>query len=384
VVTAPDAPPYDPASARQYEINADWESDVLTDFTDTIALPSSLAKVGHWYRARVRMLDDTKRWSHWSDPVEFRAGEPDTIKSLKAHLVLTELMYNAPTGPDFDYLELHNNSADTTLDLGGVAVSGGVRFVVPAGLTLAAGQYALVIGHDDEAAFRAHYRLAKEATVLGTYNGKLANNGETIRVYSATDGTVLVTLNYDDEDSWPQAADGGGRSLVPLVLDPAKQALGALDSPGNWQQSAAEGGSPGQEDSPAPADNDQDGLPDDWELAHGLNPEANDALLDLDGDGANNAHEFLAGTNPGDAASRLTLVLSLGQAGELVAEFTMQPSRQYFLEAAAAVDGEWRSMPGDVYQPTPGAISETIRVPLAGPDTGKKRFFRLRVKRLAD
>jgi hypothetical protein len=383
-VTAPDAPPYDPASARQYEINADWESDVLTDFTDTIALPSSLAKVGHWYRARVRMLDDTKRWSHWSDPVEFRAGEPDTLESLKAHLVLTELMYNAPTGPDFDYLELHNNSADTTLDLGGVAVSGGVRFVVPAGLTLAAGQYALVIGHDDEAAFRAHYRLAKEATVLGTYNGKLANNGETIRVYSATDGTVLVTLNYDDEDSWPQAADGGGRSLVPLVLDPAKQALGALDSPGNWQQSAAEGGSPGQEDSPAPADNDQDGLPDDWELAHGLNPEANDALLDLDGDGANNAHEFLAGTNPGDAASRLTLVLSLGQAGELVAEFTMQPSRQYFLESAAAVDGEWRSMPGDVYQPTPGAISETIQVPQPGPEIGKKRFFRLRVKRLAD
>ena len=330
------------------------------------------------------MLDDTKRWSHWSDPVEFLAGEPDTLESLKAHLVLTELMYNAPAGPDFDYLELHNNSTDTTLDLGGVAVSGGVKFVVPAGLTLAAGQYALVIGHDDEAAFRAHYRLAREAAVLGTYNGKLANNGETVWVRSATDGTVLVTLDYDDEDNWPQAADGGGRSLVPLVLDPAKQALGALDSPGNWQPSAADGGSPGQEDSLAPADNDQDGLPDEWELAHGLNPEANDAAFDLDGDGANNAHEFLAGTNPGDASSRLTLGLSLGQAGELVVEFTMQPGRQYFLETAAAVDGEWRSMPGDVYQPAPGAVNETIQVPQAGPETGKNRFFRLKVKRLAE
>ena len=166
--------------------------------------------------------------------------------------------------------------------------------------------------------------------------------------------------------------------------NPAKQALGALDDANSWQPSAAAGGSPGLEDSPAPADDDQDGLPDEWELAHGLNPAVKDAALDLDGDGANNAHEFLAGTNPDDAASRLALGLALGQAGELLAEFTMQPGRQYFLEAAAAVDGEWRSMPSDVYQPTPGAISETIRVPLADPDTGKKRFFRLRVKRLAD
>ena len=382
-VSGPNAPSYDPSNPRQYEINADWESDKLTAFTDTITLPSGLAKVGHWYRARVRMLDDTKRWSHWSEPFEFRAGEPDTLESLKAHLLLTELMYNAPAGPGFDYLELYNNSNTTTLDLSGVTLSDGVRFVAPAGLTLAPGQYALVIGHDDESAFRAHYRLTKETNILGTYSGKLANNGETIQVHSAIDGTVLVTLNYDDEDNWPRAADGNSRSLVPLVLDPVRQALGALDNPSNWQPSSADGGSPGQEDSP-PSDDDQDGLPDDWELAHGLNPAANDAALDFDGDGANNAHEFLAGTNPGDAASRLELGLSLGQAGELLVEFTMQPGRQYFLETATTIDGEWGSMPGDVYQPTPEAISKTIRVPQAVPETGKNRFFRLRVKRLAD
>ena len=383
-VSAPDAPPYDPSNPRQYEINADWESDKLTAFTDTITLPSGLAKVGHWYRARVRMLDDTKRWSHWSEPFEFRAGEPDTLESLKAHLLLTELMYNAPAGPGFDYLELYNNSNTTTLDLSGMTLSDGVRFVAPAGLTLAPGQYALVIGHDDEAAFRTHYSLAKETNILGTYSGKLANNGESIQVRSAIDGTVLVTLNYDDEDNWPKSADGDNRSLVPLVLDPVKQALGALDSPSNWQPSSTDGGSPGEEDSPPPADDDQDGLPDDWELAHGLNPVANDASLDFDGDGANNAHEFLAGTNPGDAASRLELGLELGQAGELLVEFTMQPGRQYFLETATAIDGEWGAMPGDVYQPKPEAISKTIRVPRAGPQAGKNRFFRLRVKRLAE
>jgi hypothetical protein len=383
-VSAPGAPPYDSANPRQYEINADWESNTLTGFADTIALPSGLAKVGHWYRARVRMLDDTKRWSHWSEPFEFQAGEPDTLENLKAHLLFTELMYNAPAGPGFDYLEFHNNSDTTTLDLSGMALSDGVRFVVPAGLTLAPGQYALVIGHDEETAFRAHYRLTKETNILGTYSGKLANNGETIQVRSAIDGTVLVTLNYDDGDNWPKAADGDGRSLVPLVLDPFKQALGALDIPINWQPSSTDGGSPGEEDLPPPADEDQDGLPDDWELAHGLNPAVNDAALDFDGDGANNAHEFLAGTNPSDATSRLELELSIGQAGELLAEFTMQPGRQFFLETAEAVDGEWGSMPGDVNQPIPGGFDETIRIRIGGLETGKNRFFRLRVKRLAE
>ena len=383
-VSAPGAPPYDYANPRQYEINADWESNTLTNFADTIALPSGLAKVGHWYRARVRMLDNTKRWSHWSEPFEFQAGEPDTLENLKAHLLLTELMYNAPAGPDFDYIELHNNSDTTTLDLSGMAFSDGVRFVVPSGLTLAPGEYALVIGHVEETAFRAHYRLSKEANILGTYSGKLANNGETIQVRSALEGTVLVTLNYDDEDNWPKAADGDGRSLLPLVLDPFKQAIGALDIPINWQPSSTDGGSPGKEDSPPPADEDHDGLPDDWELAHGLNPVVNDAALDFDGDGANNAHEFLAGTNPNDAASRMELGLSLGQEDELMAEFTMQPDRQYFLETAVALDGEWESMPGDVNQPISGGFGEMIRIRIGALETSKNRFFRLRVKRLAE
>ena len=383
-VSAPGAPPYDYANPRQYEINADWESNTLTNFADTIALPSGLAKVGHWYRARVRMLDNTKRWSHWSEPFEFQAGEPDTLENLKAHLLLTELMYNAPAGPDFDYIELHNNSDTTTLDLSGMAFSDGVRFVVPSGLTLAPGEYALVIGHVEETAFRAHYRLSKEANILGTYSGKLANNGETIQVRSALEGTVLVTLNYDDEDNWPKAADGDGRSLLPLVLDPFKQAIGALDIPINWQPSSTDGGSPGKEDSPPPADEDHDGLPDDWELAHGLNPVVNDAALDFDGDGANNAHEFLAGTNPNDAASRMELGLSLGQEDELMAEFTMQPDRQYFLETAVALDDEWESMPGDVNQPISGGFGEMIRIRIGALETSKNRFFRLRVKRLAE
>lgn len=53
---------------------------------------------------------------------------------------------------------------------------------------------------------------------------------------------------------------------------------------------------------PNSVDNDQDGLPDGWELANGLSPSdstgLNGASGDLDADGRTNAQELAAGTNP--------------------------------------------------------------------------------------
>lgn len=45
-------------------------------------------------------------------------------------------------------------------------------------------------------------------------------------------------------------------------------------------------------------DTDGDGMPDIYELAHGLDPSRNDAAEDFDGDGRTNLDEFNAGTNP--------------------------------------------------------------------------------------
>lgn len=54
------------------------------------------------------------------------------------------------------------------------------------------------------------------------------------------------------------------------------------------------------------ADSDEDGMPDYWEDAYGLNKSSNsDAEGDSDGDGLNNLYEYLSGTNPAMADSNL-------------------------------------------------------------------------------
>jgi hypothetical protein len=78
-----------------------------------------------------------------------------------------------------------------------------------------------------------------------------------------------------------------------------------------------------------PVDTDGDGLPDDWEIAHGFDPNTpGESELDTDSDGLNNAQEYLAGTDPRDPASVLRLEIAV-TAGAVSLHFLAVSNRTY-------------------------------------------------------
>jgi hypothetical protein len=119
-------------------------------------------------------------------------------------------------------------------------------------------------------------------------------------------------------------------------------------------------------------DTDRDGLPDAWELAHGLDPRnAADSQIDSDGDGLNNSQEFETGTNPRDPASRLEL--RVHHINGIQLQFQAVSNRSYSVQSREALDrGPWNRLLDVDARPTNRA---TIF-----PDTnppGPQRFYRL-------
>lgn len=97
------------------------------------------------------------------------------------------------------------------------------------------------------------------------------------------------------------------RAVAPASLDKARfygyaeqwvQALADYVAKGYVTDPSEVGGWPDYRGAPYP-DRDHDGLPDDWELKHGLNPEdAGDATTDLNSDGYVNIEDFINGLDP--------------------------------------------------------------------------------------
>jgi len=184
---------------------------------------------------------------------------------------------------------------------------------------------------------------------------KISQFGETLRLLSPS------FLILDEVNLGPQVANGAqGR-----FPDGAAEIV-AMATP-----------TPGGPNRAPSADTDGDGLPDDWEKAHGLDPKnPADAALDSDGDGASNFQEFLAGTNPLDPASRLALQVVLGADGAPRLQFQAQPGLSYtVLWTDKIPSGEWRRL-ADIPATAGGPTT------LADPAQSQTRFYRLTTPRL--
>jgi hypothetical protein len=118
-------------------------------------------------------------------------------------------------------------------------------------------------------------------------------------------------------------------------------------------------------------DTDLDGLPDPWEMEHGLDfNSAADADSDTDHDGLNAAQEFIAGTSPTDSASVLKAAPAT-QPGTI--GFAAIAGRSYTVEYRTNLtSGTWQTL-AEV-----PAVSSDTSVSITDPDaTTRERFYRI-------
>ncbi|RYD32880.1 MAG: hypothetical protein EOP86_14680, partial [Verrucomicrobiaceae bacterium] len=216
-ITDPAAPAYDPAADRVYEAEAVWESGTLTAPGTALSLPPGALKSGRTYRARVRYQDLSKRWSHWSAPVQFTTTGADALTELRRSLIISEFMYK-PAGPtvaqaalgyeaaDFEFIELRNISAAKTLDLTNVRFTKGIDFDIASGTTLAPGAYLVI--PKNAAAFASRYSAA--IPVAGSWGSQnLSNSGEQLKL-SFGSGSAIRDFVYSPDAPWPTGAAQGG------------------------------------------------------------------------------------------------------------------------------------------------------------------------------
>ncbi len=317
---------------------------------------------------------------------------------LLGPVILNEIMYRPPplgTVNDTlnEFIELRNVTAqpvplfDPAHPTNAWRIDGGVGFEFPTNVTLSANGFALVVNFDPDrdfdqlAAFATKYAVPAGVPILGPYQGNLDNAGDRVALYrpdppqTATDpepGSVPYVLvdevHYQPTAPWPTGADGTGQSLqrtAPLTF---------ADDPTSWQAGAPTVGQPNVGE-PDP-DWDGDGLPNDWEMGHGLDPHdatgSNGGAGDPDQDGLTNRQEFLAGTDPQVAASRLEIrAVDLDDA-ETAIRFVAVEGRSYtvlFTDDLSA--GTWQGLANVPAQPATGEV--TVRDP-GRPAT---RFYRL-------
>ena len=140
---------------------------------------------------------------------------------------------------DFEFIEL-KNVGDTTLDLKNVRFTKGINydFVNGSVQSLASGEM-LVLARNLNA-FTIRY--GNTNSLAGEYTpNNLSNGGENIKL-SFGAGVAIREFVYQDNEPWPEAADGKGYSLV--LKEPQK--LPDHNDPKNWTISSALGGSPGK------------------------------------------------------------------------------------------------------------------------------------------
>ncbi len=156
-------------------------------------------------------------------------------------LVVSELHYNPSGDDDGEFIELMNVS-DAAINLRGVSFAHGVTFAFPNNRDIPLGPGQRLVLVDSELTFQKIHGWS--APLGGIYSDALDNGGEQVTLVAADGVTVLVDFIYDGAPPWPDAAVGGGRSLV--LISPAPGVN--MNDAASWRVSRGFHGNPNAND----------------------------------------------------------------------------------------------------------------------------------------
>ncbi len=333
-----------------------------------------------WAMARV---PDGGVWDYINPRTRDGAAVP-----LAGRVVISEFVYhtgfatNLADPAQLEFVELHNAAAGPARldDTHGVwRLGGGISFAFAAGTILPADGRLVVVPFPPTdatrvAAFRASYQIGSVVRLFGPFTGQLDNDTDRITLErplapdlpGETTGTVVADeVIYFDQPPWPGNADGNGNGYT------RRFASRPGNDPANWMATTP---SPGSAPSPSTQDSDEDGMPDFWEQAHGLDPaEAADAAADPDRDGLTNLEEFRAGQDPHEHSVRLVVAV---RDGALEFTFLAPAGRSTGLEASPTADsGDWLPVSSTVLAAQASTAPRTVRV--APPPGASASFYRV-------
>ena len=243
-------------------IHEKYHPDVLLpklDAYDEATLETVREELARWRRTWGARGNDADFWRQ-----DFRTWVERRFAFLSAYLIennpttggrrfqytpaprlrFSEIQYNPVASEDLEFVEIRNLESDD-VDISGWTIPA-IEFEFPEGSTAPADGF-LVVARNPEAFRVVHPRLPDGVTLFGPYLGRLANDGEELRLrdtgmYRGTQyyPETIDIVRYDDDEPWPTEADGDGKSLelVDLSLD--------NDYAESWQSSVVNHGSPGR------------------------------------------------------------------------------------------------------------------------------------------
>jgi len=175
-------------------------------------------------------------WALVGASVIFSTASDTGLFASDHDVYVCEIHYHPAVVPSSEFVEIHNRG-DTSVDVSGWLLSGGVRFVFPAQTSI--GPRARIVVARDGESLRDRHGID---SVVGDYDGRLDDDADRFDLRNEQ-GLLIDRVAYDDDEPWDRRADGRGPSLERM------QPLEDGTQPLFWRASRTIGGTPGAESS---------------------------------------------------------------------------------------------------------------------------------------